>query len=483
MPNAAQPDRARWFGPALGIVAAITAARVAVLWFSKMDLFVDEAQYWLWGQELAFGYFSKPPLIGWVIRAATELAGSDTAFWIRLPAPLLHAATALILGAIAAEWFGRTAAVAVAAAFVTLPLVAVGSLLMSTDTVMFPFLAAALWVWLRVLDDPGSRPGLALVAGMLVGVGFMAKYAAVYYVGLAALAAVHPSARPRLSEAMAAFAGFALVIAPNLLWNLRNGAPTLTHTVDNTGLAQGIALRPGEMTEFVLSQFLVFGPILFVALVLGPFRPGPQGAPRALLLWLSLPIVALVTVQALLSGANANWAAAAVLSGTLVAVPLLLRAPRWLALSFATNGALCVVIALGAVQAGSLRLWSDRPLMARYLGLDEMSRDLLDRAQAMGATAIVASERAILADLFHTGRGSRLAVRAWPMPGRPTHHYAMRFSYAGDAPGPVLAVARDGQAPPPCAPLAEDLLQTPVDTAFRGQPFRLWLVPAACWGP
>ena len=31
----------------------------------------DEAQYWAYGHELAWGHFSKPPLVGWVILAAT----------------------------------------------------------------------------------------------------------------------------------------------------------------------------------------------------------------------------------------------------------------------------------------------------------------------------------------------------------------------------------------------------------------------------
>ncbi|MBL3567289.1 hypothetical protein JMM59_20110, partial [Rhodovulum sulfidophilum] len=75
--GAATPDRHGWLGPAAAVVLAVTALRVWLLWLNRMDLFVDEAQYWLWGRELAFGYYSKPPMIGWVIRAATELAGSD----------------------------------------------------------------------------------------------------------------------------------------------------------------------------------------------------------------------------------------------------------------------------------------------------------------------------------------------------------------------------------------------------------------------
>ena len=47
-------------------------------------------------------------MIGWTIRAATELAGSDSAFWVRLPAPLFHALTAILIIAVTARIEGRT---------------------------------------------------------------------------------------------------------------------------------------------------------------------------------------------------------------------------------------------------------------------------------------------------------------------------------------------------------------------------------------
>jgi 4-amino-4-deoxy-L-arabinose transferase-like glycosyltransferase len=72
-----RPDPAGWLAPAFAIVAAVTALRLVLLAFNRTDLFVDESQYWLWGQDFAFGYYSKPPLIAWVIGAVTTLAGSD----------------------------------------------------------------------------------------------------------------------------------------------------------------------------------------------------------------------------------------------------------------------------------------------------------------------------------------------------------------------------------------------------------------------
>ena len=63
---------------ALGLagIALVTLWRVALLPFDSADLFVDDAQYWLWGQTLDWGYYSKPPLIAWILRLSTSI-GSD----------------------------------------------------------------------------------------------------------------------------------------------------------------------------------------------------------------------------------------------------------------------------------------------------------------------------------------------------------------------------------------------------------------------
>ncbi len=181
-PSAAPAEARRGALALLALVAGIVGLRVLALAYARTDLFVDEAQYWLWGRELAFGYYSKPPLIGWVIRAVTELAGSNAIFWVRLAAPLAHGATALILAQIAAETAGRRAALWVALGYLTLPMVAVGSAVISTDTIMLPFLALALWAWRRaLLADGRRRLGLAALAGLGIGLGAMAKYAALYY--------------------------------------------------------------------------------------------------------------------------------------------------------------------------------------------------------------------------------------------------------------------------------------------------------------
>lgn len=476
-----RPAAGGWFMPALAIVGAITAARVVLLALSRADLFVDEAQYWLWGQDLAWGYYSKPPLIAWLIRAATDLAGSDEAFWIRLPAPLLHGATALILGAIAARLADARTAILTAAAYATLPMVAVGSLLISTDTVMFPFLAAALAGYLKLLDAAAEGPGrplLALATGLSLGLAFLAKYAALFTLGLALAAALRPATRPAPRDGLLMLAGFALLAAPNLAWNALNGMATLSHTVDNTGWRGGLHPDPAAMLRFLAEQGAVIGPVMLVSLVAAAAaRRVPRRA--GLLAFLSLPVVGAIAVQALVSGANANWAASAYLAGTVLAVAWLAERPRWLAVSFLINGAVALALPLMATRADTLR-WGDRLILARYAGLDELSRQILEVARAEGAVAVAANERAVLADLFHTGRDSGLAIRAWPHQGPPRNHYEQRHTLSGDPGGPILAVTR-GRDAPPCDALRSGSLR-PGPGAYERTPFRWWLVPPDCWG-
>src|SRR5260370_17115113 len=69
-------------------VAAITGLRLLWLALQPADLFPDEAQYWVWSQQLALGYYSKPPLVAWLIPLTTGPFGAS-AFAASLSPPLL----------------------------------------------------------------------------------------------------------------------------------------------------------------------------------------------------------------------------------------------------------------------------------------------------------------------------------------------------------------------------------------------------------
>ena len=470
-----------WFGPALVVVAGVTFLRLALLAFNKTDLFVDESQYWLWGQNLDFGYYSKPPLIGWLIRAVTDLAGSDSPFWVRLPGAGLHGLTALLLALAAERLAGGRAAFWVAVSYATLPFVAVGSLLISTDTVMAPFYALALLAWLRLIDS--RAPGWALVAGAAIGMAFLAKYAAIYFLLGAALAAMFTrEARIGWRNGLLLLAAFGLVISPNVVWNLTHDLTTVSHTMDNVGWVRNdgpaAPLNPTGLAEFLLGQFAVFGPVMFGTLLLSymaGWRAG--GAERALVL-ASLPPLLVVSVQAFVEKAYANWALAAYFAGCLLVVPYLVRRRPWLLpVSLAVNGSVALILPLLTLVAP----WPDRdgaPLLKRYLGRSALSREIIAVARSESVNLIYADDRDILADLFYTGAGQGLTFAAPRPTGRPRNYYEQTYPLPQDH-GPMLAVLA-------AAPVCKGIALTPVHTldvsggAHAHRKLAAFLVPEGC---
>ena len=64
-------------------------------YYLALPLHFDEAQYWDWSRNLDWGYFSKPPLLAFLIRVVTELCGNGENC-IRSLSPFLHFLTSLI---------------------------------------------------------------------------------------------------------------------------------------------------------------------------------------------------------------------------------------------------------------------------------------------------------------------------------------------------------------------------------------------------
>ena len=60
-------------------LVALVALRLIANALARTDLVFDEAQYWSWSRELDFGYFSKPPLLAWTIAMAEHVCGSSEA--------------------------------------------------------------------------------------------------------------------------------------------------------------------------------------------------------------------------------------------------------------------------------------------------------------------------------------------------------------------------------------------------------------------
>lgn len=429
---------------ALAAVAAVTAWRIVFLFLADYDLFFDEAQYWYWSTDLEGGYFSKPPAIAAVIAAATAVCGDGEAC-IRLGAPILYALAGLVGGLLARRMAGPFAGTVAAILFVTIPGVTFGARLISTDAPLLVAWAAALLFYHRYLETRSWSD--ALLLGLFVGLGFLAKYAMVYFgFCLAIHALVERRVIARLTDIRlwAALGVALLVLSPNIWWNLRHGAVTLAHTADNASWS-GNFFHLDNLADFVFAQIGIIGPVLAALLAYGLWRHRRAlGADERFLLAFSAPITLTMCLQALISRANANWAALSFVGFVVLAALFIGRwnGRRWLAAALATH--LVALVGLSVIDTNA-RAWSlqfERTPFKRVLGWSDVSGMIAAVAEEQGARTIVSNSRSVIAQLTYYLRDVPYPVEAWLYADSPRNHYEQVAPATRATPGPILVVTR-----------------------------------------
>ncbi|MBX2855189.1 MAG: glycosyltransferase family 39 protein [Rhodobacteraceae bacterium] len=446
-PRPLSADAERWAWWALAAIAAAVAVRLGINALELAPLHFDEAQYWTYGEALDWGYYSKPPMAAWLIRLSTELAG-DTIFGVRLLAPVVHGVIAWLLFATGRLLFDARTGFWAAICYLTLPAVAASSGLMTTDPPMMVAWALALYALARALASEPPHPsfggessvGVGLgwwaLCGAAIGVGLLSKYTMVAFVGGCLGYALFSRQgrfgwRPtRLYGPLLAALCAVLAFSPNLLWNAANDFAAIAHVGDNAKLGGGPRWQVDKALEFIGAQAAILGPVLFIGLLLlvakGRWR---QEWSYRLLLWLTLPLPVIMTVQAFLSRAHPNWAAPAYVAGTLAIVAWLLDRERaaWLRVSVAIGLAAQVALTGAAVAyreaAAELprtydpykKMRPNPPICARALALSE-------------GAPLLSNDRRLLADCMFVGGLGLTQIRIWNADGVPGNHYEMTSS-------------------------------------------------------
>ena len=166
------------------------------------------------------------------------------------------------------------------------------------------------------------------------------------------------------------------------MWNAGHGFPTVKHTEANIGW-QYPYVHPLRLIEYIGVQFGVFGPILLVVLLRTAWReirwPSDQG--KVLLLSFSLPVLALLAVQAVLSRAHGNWTATAYPAASILVTAVMLELNRQVLfrISLGLHLAIAAILAAAPAFAQQWRLFEQFQFLSRVVGWRE-SADIV-RAQ------------------------------------------------------------------------------------------------------
>jgi hypothetical protein len=449
-----RPGILSWMPAALcRLVAAsliLGAAALHVSYLARacpLDLASDEAHYWDWSRHLDWSYYSKGPLVAWLIRAGCELAGNwseqhtgNLALAIRVPAVVCGSLLLVSLYILSVQVRGREhLGLGVVCIALTLPIIAVGASVMTIDA---PYTCC--WGWALVLAYQAifrvSRWAWP-AAGIVIGLGILAKYTMGLFIPSVFLFLLaNPAHRYLLRRpgfwVMCAVA--LLCCLPILIWNAQNQWITFDHLRALAGFGPAVADEPADGPRF---HWL--GPLVYVggqaALLLGvwfvtwvlamvAYRPGiEKDAGLNYLWWMSSPgFVWFWAFSPKTGGGEVNWPVTAYLSGLVLAAVWLGRqfeSPRaWYRrctrINLGVGCALGITITLMAHHSEVLH-----PLLSRFTGKPTREnrfplRRVDPTCRLRGWRTLAAAVDAERQRLQSEGAGEVVLVgHSWTMPG------------------------------------------------------------------
>ena len=263
----------------------------------------------MWSKHLAGGYYDHPPMVAYVIRAGTTIAG-DTELGVRLVSILLALPMSFAVYQSAGILFGGRRVAATAAILLNVTLMAaVGTLIVTPDAPLLVASSFVLFFLAKVLET--GRGVWWLAVGVAVGAALLSKYTALFF-GPAIL--IWLIAVPKLRRwlvspwpylgGLIAFA----IFSPVILWNADHHWVSL---IKQMGRARIEDFRPAFIAELVPTQVAFATPLVFILGAIGlhalMWRNAGAMAARVLVNAMFWTIVAYFVWHSLHARVEANW--------------------------------------------------------------------------------------------------------------------------------------------------------------------------------
>lgn len=273
-------------------VVALVAVKLGVLAASagRWGFHRDEPYYVVCGEHLDWGYVDHPPITPALARFAHAVAGSSLAVFRLLP--MLVSSALLVVAAVTARELGGTGSAAFLAALATL---ACPVLLVSGhwfQTVPFDQLlgALAVLIWAHIVAGGDGPWWIGL--GLVVGIGLETKWTMLLVAAAVTLGTLaHSDLHSQLTTPWP-WGGAATALSiwvPHLLWQMKQGWPTLDFIRNNRAAARG---------RFVWQQLGVVGAPLLVLATAGLVWCWQRSAWRPAALGIGAVLVALAVIGA-----------------------------------------------------------------------------------------------------------------------------------------------------------------------------------------
>ena len=305
------------------LIFIILCIRIVGLYFSPLEVQGDEAQYWYWSTYFDWGYYSKPPLVAWIIGLFTSIFGNSI-FILKLPSLLAHFLTSLVLFNLS-KVFNRSTeeSLWLSITYLLFFAVSLSSNIISTDPFLLLFWSSSLLFFKICLNKKTFKN--IILTSIFVALGFYAKYAMIYFFLCSIILILFTDNKKELIKSILIISFFVLIlISPHLYWLYSTNWVTFIHTGDNFNWNASL-YNFEQLFNFVVSQFFISTPIILFIFIKQFAKTKKFIQSYSFEISYSLPILVLITAQSFISRANANWSSVAFIGVSMIAVNILYK--------------------------------------------------------------------------------------------------------------------------------------------------------------
>lgn len=311
--------------------------RIYYIQNGPLDLSPDEAHYWEWSRRLDLSYYSKGPMIAYLIYLSTSIFG-DTVFGIRIMAVIFSALSSILLYSLGKNLYDEKVGLSSAILLQIVPLFSAFGVLFTIDSPFIFFWILSLFLFWKAIN----RKALSVMRnefeeneinpshitdhssliywrflGLSIGLGLLTKYTMVFFYPCAFLFLLLSKEYRKLLLTKGPYIAFIIsliVFSPVIIWNANHDWITFKHTAGQAHIAEGIRISLKSFFEFLGSQFGVITPLLLVLMAVSVWRLRKKRE-GAFLFWFLIPVIAFFLLKSMQAKVQANWALPGYLSG------------------------------------------------------------------------------------------------------------------------------------------------------------------------
>ena len=306
------------------LLLVLLAGRIFYISYGPLQLSPDEAHYWEWSRRPDLSYYSKGPLIAYLIGLTTSIGGANE-LGVRFLAPFFLFFSSLIIYRLSIKLYNDSRIGVLAGLLLQfIPLFAAYGIIMTIDSPFIFFWILSLYLFFKAVRE--NKIIWWALLGVSNGLGMLAKYSMAFFYICCAIYLIMEKEKRGLLKDLKTYLPLIIsliLFLPVLVWNIKNDFVTFRHTGGHLGIYEGLKLRPLSFLEFIGSQFGVITPLLFLTFMIVIFQlivtfatnmekkirtvTSPPIEHTLFLLSFSLPVLLFFLLKSLQAKVQANW--------------------------------------------------------------------------------------------------------------------------------------------------------------------------------